>query len=149
LKKITIISNVKNGGLVRNRKLITDAIRSFEGKDIDITIQRHRKIRSNNQNSYYWGVVLPLVQHGLKDATGEVRDLESIHYQILLPLFAPKREIVNVISGEVITERMTSSEMTTSQFMDWIMDIQKWGAEFLGIDIPDPNEEMTFNLQEE
>lgn len=147
MKKITITSSVENGKLKRNRRLIMDAIASFEGKIVDITIQKHKKVRSNSQNAYYWGVVIPLVQDGLKEATGEVRDLNSIHYQILLPLFAPSREITNINTGEIVSERMTSSEMTTTQFMEWIMDIQKWAAEFLGVDIPDPNEDLTFNLE--
>lgn len=142
MKKISILSNVVNGNLKRNRKLIKEAICSFEGKDIELTIQRKRKIRSNPQNAYYWGLVIPIVQEGLKEATGEVRDVNSIHYQILLPLLAPKREIINKSTGEVFSERITSSEMTTSEFMDYIVSIQQWGAEFLGINIPDPNEQL-------
>lgn len=142
MKKITLISHVENGNLKRNRNLITDAIKTFEGKDVEITLQRKRKTRSNPQNSFYWGVVLPLVQMGLKDATGEVRDFNSIHYQILLPLLAPKRDIVNTDTGMVISEKMTSSELTTTEFSLYVDEIQKWAAEFLGINIPDPNEEL-------
>jgi len=105
LKKISIISDVKNGNLKRNRSLIKRAIANFENKTIKITIERSRKKRSNQQNAYYWGVMLQIVQKGLYDATGEARDLNSIHYQILLPLFAPQREIVNKESGEVINEK--------------------------------------------
>jgi hypothetical protein len=143
MKKISIISNVNNGTLKRNRNLIKSAIASFEGKDIEITIQRKRKVRSNPQNAYYWGVVLPLVQSGLIDATGETRDLNSIHYQILLPLLSINREIVNTDTGQVINEKITSSEMTTTEFSEYILSIQKWSSEFLGINIPYPNEELT------
>lgn len=143
MKKITIISSVVNGTLKRNRNIIKSAIASFEGKDIELTIQRKRKVRSNPQNAYYWGVVLPLVQNGLIDATGETRDLNSIHYQILLPLLSIDREILNLSTGEVINEKITSSEMTTTEFSEYILNIQKWSAEFLGINIPDPNQELT------
>ena len=142
MKKITLVSHVENGNLKRNRNLIKDAIRTFEGKDIEVTLQRKRKRRSNPQNSYYWGIVLPLVQEGLKEATGEVRDFNSIHYQILLPLLAPKREIINTDTGMIISEKITSSEMTTPEFSEFVMEIQKWSAEFLGINIPDPNQEL-------
>ena len=146
MKKISIISSVVNGNLKRNRKLIADAIKTFEGKEVEITIERKRKKRSNPQNAYYWSVVIPILQQGLKDATGEVRDINSIHYQIVLPLLAPKREIVNTDTGEVISESMTSSEMTTTEFCEFIISIQKWGAEFLNVDIPSPNEELTLNI---
>jgi len=144
--KINITTSIVNGVFKRNRNLVLQAIQSFNGKEVVITFSKPKKSRSNNQNSYYWGVVLPLVQKGLLDATGELRSNDNIHYKILLPLFAPTNEIVNVDSGECINERLTSSEMTTTQFCEYIMEVQKWGAEFLGIDIPSPNEENLLNF---
>ncbi len=144
--KHQIISNVENGILKRNRTLLKQAIESFEGKTIVITIEKAKKTRSNQQNRFYWGVVIPIIQQGLKDATGEFRGSESIHYGILLPLFAPTNEIVNTDTGQVLTEKISSSEMTTSQFMDFVAYVQQWAAEFLGVDIPNPNEEILLNL---
>jgi hypothetical protein len=141
--KYEIRTNVLNGNLKRNRNLILNALESFEGQEVILTIQKARKSRTNPQNSFYWGVVLQLVQQGLKDATGEFRSVENIHYNILLKMFAPENEIVNIETGECITEKITSSEMTTTQFSEYIMEIQKWSAEFLGINIPNPNEEIT------
>ena len=144
--KIEIITSVVNGVFKRNRNLVLQAIQSFNDKDVIITFSKPKKTRSNNQNNFYWGVVLPLVQKGLLDATGELRSNDNIHYKILLPLFAPTNEIVNIDTGECINERLTSSEMTTTQFCEYIMEVQKWGAEFLGIDIPSPNEENLLNF---
>lgn len=144
--KFQIKSNVVNGNLKRNREQIKQAIASFEGKEIIITIDKAKKTRSNNQNSYYWGVCIPLIQSGLKDATGEFRSSENIHYNILLPLFSPSVEIINTDTGQVLTERISSSEMTTIQFMEYVMEIQKWSSEFLNVDIPDPNEEILLDF---
>lgn len=144
--KIEITTSIVNGIFKRNRNLVLQAIKSFNGKDVVVTFSKLKKSRSNSQNSFYWGVVLPLVQKGLLDATGELRSNDNIHYKILLPLFAPTNEIVNIDTGECIIERLTSSEMTTTQFCEYIMEIQKWGAEFLGIDIPNPNEENLLNF---
>jgi hypothetical protein len=141
-----IRTNVINGNLQRNRNLIVNVIRSFEGKEIELSFSRPKKERSNKQNSHYWGFVLPIVQTGLMDATGELRSVENIHYRILLPMFAPEAEISNKHTGEIITEKLSSSEMSTIQFMAYMQEIQKWGAEFLGIDIPDPNEKILLNL---
>jgi hypothetical protein len=30
--------------------------------------------------------------------------------------------------------------------MEYVMEVQKWSAEFLGVDIPNPNEEILLNL---
>lgn len=144
--KFQIKSNVVNGNLKRNREQIKQAIASFEGKEIIITIDKAKKTRSNKQNSYYWGVCIPLIQSGLKYATGEFRSSENIHYNILLPLFSPSVEIINTYTGQVLTERISSSEMTTIQFMEYVMEIQKWSSEFLNVDIPDPNEEIMLDF---
>lgn len=146
MNKIEIITSISNNIFKRNRNLVLNAIKYFNGKDVVITFSKPKKSRSNNQNRFYWGVVLPLVQNGLLDATGELRSVDNIHYKILLPLFAPLNEIVNKDTGECISERLTSSEMTTTQFMEYIMEVQKWSAEFLSIDIPNPNEENLLNF---
>jgi hypothetical protein len=144
--KIEITTSIVNGLFKRNRNLVLNAIKSFNDKDVVITFSKPKKSRSNNQNNFYWGVVLPLIQKGLLDATGELRSNDNIHYNILLPLFAPTNEIINIDTGECINERLTSSEMTTTQFCEYIIEIQKWAAEFLGIDIPSPNEENLLNF---
>jgi hypothetical protein len=144
--KIEITTSIVNGLFKRNRNLVLNAIKSFNDKDVVITFTKPKKNRSNNQNRYYWGLVLPLIQNGLLDATGELRSYDNIHYKILLPLFAPTNEIVNKDTGECIVERLTSSDLTTTQFCEYILEIQKWSAEFLGIDIPSPNEENLINF---
>lgn len=146
MNKIEIITSISNNVFKRNRNLVLNAIKYFNDKDFVITFSKPKKSRSNNQNRFYWGVVLPLVQNGLLDATGELRSVDNIHYKILLPLFAPLNEIVNKDTGECINERLTSSEMTTTQFMEYILEVQKWSAEFLSIDIPNPNEENLLNF---
>jgi len=144
--KIEITTSIVNGIFKRNRNLVLNAIKSFNDKDVVITFTKPKKNRSNNQNRYYWGLVLPLIQNGLLDATGELRSYDNIHYKILLPLFAPTNEIINKETGECIVERLTSSDLTTTQFCEYILEIQKWSAEFLGIDIPSPNEENLINF---
>lgn len=146
MNNLIIHTSISNNVFKRNRNLVLNAIKYFNDKDVIITFSKPKKSRSNNQNRFYWGVVLPLVQNGLLDATGELRSVDNIHYKILLPLFAPLNEIVNKDTGECISERLTSSEMTTTQFMEYIMEVQKWSAEFLSIDIPNPNEENLLNF---
>lgn len=146
--KTEIITSVHNGVFKRNRHMVLDLIKSFEGSDVVISFEKPKKKRSNNQNSFYWGVCIVLVQRGLKEATGEFRSADNIHYNILLPLFAPLRELVNTTTGEITSERLTSSDMTTTQFCEFIMEIQKWSKEFLNIDIPNPNEDLQFSYSD-
>jgi len=144
--KIEITTSIVDNVFKRNRNLVLNAIKYFNNKEIVLTFEKKKKKRSNNQNAYYWGVVLPILQNGLLDATGELRTTQNIHYKILLPLFAPDIEIVNKQTGQILNEKLTSSELTTTQFMEYILEIQKWSAEFLGVDIPSPNEESLLNF---
>ena len=144
--KYQIKSNVVNGNLKRNREQIKQAIASFEGKDIIISIDKAKKSRSNQQNNFYWGVCIPLIQSGLKEATGEYFGSDNIHYDILLKMFAPQYEFVNKNTGQILSKQISSSEMTTTQFCEYIMEIQKWASEFLNIDIPNPNEEILLDF---
>lgn len=144
--KIQIRTNVVKGKFKRNINQILEAVNSFEGKECFFTIEKVKKTRSNQQNRFLWGVVIPIVQQGLKDATGEYRTAENIHYNILLKMFAPEKEIINTDTGESITEKISSSEMSTVEFCSYIIDIQKWSAEFLGIYIPDPNSEIMLDF---
>ena len=145
--KIEIRTSIENNIFKRNRNLVLNAIKHFNNTEVVITFSKAKKERSNQQNRFYWGVVVPLVQNGLLEATGELRSNENIHYKILLPMFAPVNELVNKDTGECISEKITSSDMTTTQFMQFILEVQKWSAEFLSVDIPNPNEEtlITFN----
>lgn len=141
--KTKVLTSVRNGNISRNRNMFLNVLRSFEGRDVEVTFERPSKRRSNSQNAYYWGVCLPIIQNGLYDATGEVRSCDAIHYNILLPLFAPIKETANRNTGLIITERLTSSALTTTQFAEFIMSVQQWAAEYLGVNIPDPNEQLT------
>ena len=67
MKKVEIYTHVENGKVNRNRRTIEKCIAAHEGKDITITIQRTRKRRSNNQNAYYWGVIVPLIEEVLNN----------------------------------------------------------------------------------
>jgi hypothetical protein len=49
MKRIQINSSVKDGKLATNRKYISDVIKSFEGQNIIISIEKRKKKRSNNQ----------------------------------------------------------------------------------------------------
>ena len=141
----TFRTKVENGTIKSQRKPLAEAIASFEGKEIEITISKAKKKRSNPQNSYYWGVVIPIVKSGLVDI-GYKMTSERTH-DFLKERFL-KEDLVNEETGEVIgTVSKSTAELTTSQFMDYLAEIQQFSAEFLGVQIPDPNEKSTLQLQ--
>ncbi len=49
-------------------RAVATALRRMEGKRVIVSLREHKRTRSNNQNRYYWGVVVPLVLEMFVDA---------------------------------------------------------------------------------
>lgn len=144
----TIISNVREGKLARNRKRISEAIEAFEGKNVEVTIRRARKQRSNQQNRYLWGCVYPILQAGFKDI-GYRLSLDEVHgfvkdYFLNLGSSVIIDEIVIPETGQVLKRVKSTSELTPTEFNEYKLEIQEWASQTLGIQIPDPNEQIAF-----
>jgi hypothetical protein len=139
MKKISINSSVKDGQLVANRKAITDAIKSFEGKNIIISIEKRKKKRSNNQNSFYW-LVIDMMREGFNNTLGENVGVQEVH-EFLKNRFLFK-EIVNENIGEVVKMPKSTTELSTIEFEEYLDNIRSFGLEFLGITIPYPNDQV-------
>jgi hypothetical protein len=139
-----IVSEVKNGSLTRNRNLIKDAIETFEGKQIVIKIEKFKKKRSTQQNRFYYGVIIPIVQNCLKEA-GHVMTNESTHDLIKLK-FLKETLFVNETTGEVIERIKSTTELSTSQFMDLLAEINNFTFEYFGVSLPSPNDDLTLKL---
>ena len=54
---MTIPCHVKDGR-PNNAKKLNEAFKSFEGKDVIVTIEKRKSKRSEQQNKYYWGCVI-------------------------------------------------------------------------------------------
>ena len=137
--KLEYQGKVENGVLnVVHRKRMTEDIKQFEGKNVIITLTRKKKKRSNPQNKYYWGVVVPVVKQGLRDAGYPIMGIDKVHDYLKLEFL--RDLLVNEDTGEVITVIKSTTELSTSEFMDFLAQVQQWATEFLNIYIPDPNE---------
>ena len=139
--KFEIRTNVINGNLKRNRNLLIDAINSFEGQNVTVTIQKTKKTRSNPQNRFYYGVCIPIMQQCLKDA-GYLMTNESVHEMLKLR-FLKESILVNEETGEYLERIKSTTELSTTDFMEYILQIQKFAIEYFNTEIPNPNEELS------
>jgi|688.fasta_scaffold707253_2 hypothetical protein len=142
---LTFQGKVDDKGQLRiiNRKLFDDAMMNLCGKDITIEIEKKISKRSHPQNAYYWSGVVPVIREALINL-GHILTKEEVH-QFLKMRFL-KTEICNS-DGEIIGERTKSStELTKSQFGDYIAQIQQFAAEILGVYVPDPNEQTQIEI---
>jgi hypothetical protein len=144
MNKITITTDVINGNLKRNRKLITDAIHSFEGKTIEITLKRKRKERSNPQNRYYHGCLIVVFQNCIKDSWGEVWSREKCHEFLKARfLFTEK---VNEDTGEIAQIPKSTTECTTVEFEEYLEECRQFMLEWFDTDCPLPNQDLQLEL---
>lgn len=137
MKKIEIITDNR---MMRNRTTILKALKQYVNKDVLLTIQPLKRNRSNQQNRYYWGVIIPLVQSGLEDVTGEMRSKNEVHE--FLKFNFNYKEIVNQSTGEIYREPKTTTTNSTTDMEVYHEEIRRFAHEFLSVEIPLPNEDL-------
>lgn len=87
-------------------------------------------------------MVLPLIKDALHDiGYNDIRDKDDVH--ILLRQMFLKRRIVNENTGEIIGELSRSTtDLTVKEFGEYLDRITQWCAEYLSIDLPQPNSQL-------
>lgn len=130
---------------IRDKKIVNmqemrGVFNNLKDGKYQITIKDVRK-RSVQQNRYYWGVVVPMVRKGLYEAGFDViRTNDDAHSVIKQVVF--KKEVVSKQTGDMITVAGSTKEMSIPEFNEAIEAVCRWAAEYLGIIIPSPNEQM-------
>lgn len=102
------------------------------GQQVDITIKKHRKDRTSDQNRYYWGVVIPI----LADYFGH-DNAEDMHSDL--------KEKFNPVESKIQPGKMiggTTTKMSTVEFMaaddSYVERIARWAATEYQLFIPPP-----------
>jgi len=109
---------VIEGKCATNKGSISKAFEQFEGREITITIEKKRRKRSNNQNSYLWGCVYPLVKMQFYETCGEVFTIEEVHE--IMKMKFNSIVLANEETGEVIIHqkaRLKTASLNKSNIM--------------------------------
>jgi hypothetical protein len=114
-----------------------DCIRSMAGKRVVVTVKEYKKKRSNPQNRYYFGCVIPLVTKFFRDA-GNMVDGDDVHNYLKLRV-GKLAQIFVTPDGEVIKSLGSTAKLSTIEFEVYMTNIRAWAAEY-GLQIPEPNE---------
>ena len=128
---------------IYNRSAFDQDIKLFHSKEVTIKIERKKKSRSIDQNAFLHGVVIPMAREAFLEV-GYRYSIDETKTD-LKRMFAVY-EKVNEQTGELREYIKATSEMTTTEMMDFIAQVQQWAAEFAGVVIPDPKEQLTFEL---
>ena len=142
--KAIVSSRVENDVLIRNRKLLSETIKQFNGKDITITIEKRKKKRSNEQNKFYFGCVIPIFQNAISEQWGERQSINEVHEFLKQNLHYSEK--VNESTREIIRLAKSTTTDSTTDFMAYLEEISKFGKEWFGLDIPEPNQQIEIEL---
>ena len=135
--KLTYYGRVTESGEMKlpGAKMRKEA-QAFAGKEIEVTIQRKKKHRSDPQNRYYWGVVVEMIRAGMKDM-GDAVTTEQVH-EFLKWRFLRVQKI-DENTGEVLYEYAGNTrKLGTIAFSEYVEHCCKFAGEYLGVEIPLP-----------
>ena len=137
---ITLQVHIKNGRFGSNQPAVVNILKAFEGKTIDITFTKRKVIRSNNQNSYYWGSIVPLWQNLIKVEWGELWGIAAVHE--FLKERCNYREKVFEDTGEVIRLPKSTKENSTAEQEVFHSRCRELAMEFFNTEIPLPEKKI-------
>lgn len=109
-----------------------------EGKRVNVTVSTEKRTRSNEQNRYYWGVIIPMVYEALQGMTEEDIDKLDVH-EVLKRRFLLNDVPITIEKERIFYTRSTKS-LTTVGAEQYFSDIRNWASVYLHIYIPEPNE---------
>lgn len=129
---------VKDGKIERNVAIqIGSAIGLMNDCRLLVTLKQVKRKRSNRQNRYYWGLVVPLIRQMFEDG-GNVVDEDEIH-GFLKEHVGKLTKVIIDPSGTRRKVVRSSTETDTAEFEDYLTKVRAWAAE-MGCSIPEPNE---------
>jgi hypothetical protein len=137
---ISINASVSKTGLLQipNRKRLQQDLKAFSGCSVEIVIRKKNR-RSSPQNRYLWGVVYKELEIRLRDLGNDV-DSDTVH-DFCKGKFNPKP--LAGIGGEKIDDiGGTTTDLTKSEFSEYVDKIIQFAAEYLDITIPLPNTDL-------
>jgi hypothetical protein len=120
-------------GTIENGQLTIDFQANFnrflttlEGQRVTVEVKKFRKNRTDQQNRYWWAVVIDILSKHTGYEPEEMHDAIKIKF---LPV-----EKAGLISGR------STARLNTEEFNDLIERVQRWAAQDLQVYIPDPEE---------
>lgn len=106
-------------------------LKKLAGRRVYILVDEERPNRSNNQNSYYWGVVLKLISEHTGYTPEELHDILKYKF-----LGVEDKKILN----ETVKVLKSTTKLNTLQFEEYLQRVRDWAQTKLNVFIPLPNE---------
>mgnify|MGYP000858445640 FL=1 len=95
-----------------------------------VIVTEDEKKRTSEANRFYWGAVLETIA---EQAWVDGRQFDKdVWHEYFARQFLPKTEMV-MPYGEIITRRKSTTELTVSEFSDYLQRVQAEAANALGV----------------
>jgi hypothetical protein len=125
--------------VVKARSLFDEGLRLMaREKDLAVVIEvkPEKKYRSVFQNSYYWGIVITSIATRLRELGHDVD--KDLTHEFLKGKFLYTEMVTDT---EVVKIPRKTSELTTTEFEEYVEMVKQFAAETLNVFIPDPNDD--------
>src|SRR3990167_4510027 len=147
MREEVFFTDIKNGRAQTNvSEKIKSVLPSFENKRVYIKIGVARKVRSLSQNSYYFAVVVPAAQEGVREQWCESISKEQAH-----ELLKTQCNFIDKISEESdgnLKIAKPTHNLNTSEFGEYVERCRQFLFSFFNINIPEPNSQADIHFQE-
>lgn len=130
----TIHAKLLDGGKLPEgaKSALATILPEFAGKEVSITIKEKKERRNNDQNAYYWGVIIPHVRK-VRAEHGDPVSEDVVHEDLLFE-FAPRVE-GKALKTDNGKRPMRSKEMSVKEFSEYVTVITATMAN-LGFPVP-------------
>lgn len=133
MTKILAYGNIKDGKLtIRSRRTFDEELKSLEGREVVITVERYSAKRSTAQNALWW-VYMGILSKELGYTKEQCHDIAKFKFL--------KRELVDEKSGEIHEYLKSTTKLTKLEFSELVDNLIIWAAE-LNIVLPPPNTQL-------
>lgn len=111
--------------VAQNAKVFADC-----GKPLRVIVTEDEKKRTDAANRFYWGAVLSAVAEQAWVAGKQYS--KDVWHEHFARQYLPHTEIVTPF-GEVIARRKSTTELTVSEFSEYLQRVQSESASSLGV----------------
>lgn len=141
MRQVTTFGKVEKGKIfIHKLKRMWEAVLSLGEGPFLVIVKRNYGKRSNEQNKYYWGVVIPAFMVAASDSTGEEWAPSQVHETLKAAFLF--EEIAHFETGQIIRKVKSTSDLSTVEFNEYIDKCRNFVFEWFGAYVPEPNEDM-------
>jgi len=130
------VSTIINFDEAKDRRRLYGVLKRQRGK-CRVEICKYRRRRSDRQNRFYWPCFVHPFASFLREQGEAITDEDA--HEILKHRFL-RREVVDDKTGEVMPYTKSTTELTTTEFNQYLDLCAAWLNDMFGFVMPDPQD---------